>query len=108
DKIGVLQALGQRPVREFLSTALGVPSNTSRLDVDKQQEIFKKALDRVFGDDTMAVFKDPEKIEAAVQRFFALKQLQPGSTGAASGFSAGLTLLQNANYGGANLLLSQT
>lgn len=106
EKIGVLQALGQRPVREFLSTALGLPASTSRLDIDKQQELFKKGLDRVFGDDSMAVFKDPDKVESAVQRFFALKQAQSGG-GAASSASAALTLLQS-SYGGANLLLSQS
>lgn len=106
DKIGVLQALGQRPVREFLTAALGVPQAASRLDVDKQQEFIKRGLEKTFGSESMAVFKETANVDKAIQRFFALRQSQAGSASVTGAFS--LLSTQNVGgAGGANLLLSK-
>lgn len=104
DKIGVLQVLGQRPLRELLTTALGLPSSLARLDVDRQKEIVQQRLDQAFGSESVAVFKDAKKVEDAIRRFFAVKQTQSNAAALASG--SGYSLLSTQGAGSANLLLS--
>lgn len=108
DKIGVLQALGQRPVRELLTTALGLPASLAGLDVDRQQALVEQRIERTYGSESVAVFKDPKNIEDAIRRFFAVKQAQASSAAIASGSGGGFSLLstQGAGGGGVNLLLS--
>lgn len=107
DKIGVLQALGQRPVRELLTTALGLPQSLARLDVDRQKQLVEQRLEQTYGSDSAAVFKDPKNIEDAIRRFFAMKQAQANTAALTSG-GGGFSLLSNqgASGGGLNLLLS--
>lgn len=106
DEIGVLRVLGNRPLQEFVTSALGLPSSLARLDVDRQQEIVENGLRRVFGESSITVFQDEANVESAVRRFFAIRQAQAGPTASTPGAGA-ITLLQNAALGGANLFLSQ-
>jgi hypothetical protein len=104
DKIGVLQVLGQRPLRELLTTALGLPSGLARLDVDRQKEIVEQRMEQAFGSESVAVFKDAKKVEDAIRRFFAVKQTQSNAAALASG--SGYSLLSTQGAGAGNLLLS--
>lgn len=106
DKIGVLQALGQRPVREVLTTALGLPSSTSQLDIDRQKQLIEQRLDKTYGDASLAVFKDERTVDDAIRRFFAIKQTQSSTSSQSIGYS----LLSNrgSGGGGVNLLLSNS
>lgn len=107
DKIGVLQALGQRPVRELLTTALGLPQSLSRLDLDRQKQLVEQRLEQTYGSESAAVFKDTKNVEDAIRRFFAIRQTQTNPALSANG-GGGLSLLSNqgASAGGINLLLS--
>lgn len=105
DEIGVLQALGQRPVREFLTAALGLPTSLARLDLDRQKAILEQGLKRRFGDDSVAVFKDAKKIDDAVRLFFAQRQSQ-STGGASASATTALSILSGRGSGSANLLLS--
>ncbi len=110
DKIGVLQILGQRPVRELLTAALGLPQSLARLDIDRQKQLIEQRLEQTFGSDSAAVFKDPKKIEDTIRRFFAIQQTQANAAALLSGGGAGFSLLSNQGVsgGGINLLLSNS
>jgi len=109
DRSGWLRVMGNKPLRELLTTALGLPSSISELDIDKQREIFADKSLQVFGNKSVAVFKDPAKIEDAIRRFFLFRQLANGPSADTPGMAA-LTMLQSSGLGqggGLNLLLSQ-
>ena len=108
-RIGWLQAMGQRPIRELLTTAFGLPASIAQVDIDRQKEIFEDKSLALFGAKSIAALKDPEKVDAVIRRFFLFRQIEAGPTAATPGASA-LTLLQSAAVGGdggINLFLSQ-
>ena len=109
DRVGWLQVLGQRPLRELLSTALQIPDEIAQLDIDQQVKIFEERAAKFFGDRSAAVFKDPDVVDQTLRRFFLNQQVKAGPSPLTPGFAA-LTLLQNSalgGVGGANLILSQ-
>lgn len=109
DRVGWLQAMGQRPLRELLTTAFGLPTSIAQIDVDQQKDIFERKALALFGDKSIAVFKDPEKVDAVIRRFFLFRQIEAGPSLTTRG-AAALTLLQSSAIGGdsaANLFLSQ-
>lgn len=108
DRVGWFQAMGQKPLRELLTTAFGLPSSIAQVDIDQQKAIFEKKSLELFGDKSVAVFKDPERVDEAIRRFFLFRQMQEGPSASTPG-AAALSLLQNAAVGGesaANLVLS--
>lgn len=109
DRVGWLQILGQRPVRELLATALGIPDAVAGLDIDQQIKIFEDRTERFFNSSSPGVFAEQGVVDQTIRRFFLNQQVKAGPNAATPGFAA-LTLLQNAavgGTGGANLLLSQ-
>jgi hypothetical protein len=109
DRVGWLQAMGQRPLRELLTTAFGLPTSLAQIDVDQQKDIFEQKSLALFGEKSIAVFKDPEKVDAVIRRFFLFRQIEAGPSPTTRG-AAALTLLQSVAIGGdgaANLFLSQ-
>lgn len=109
DKVGWFQIMGQAPLRELVSTALGLPQSLSQLDIDKQKEVFERKAQQLLGDKSAAVFADPQVLDKTIRRFFLFRQMEYGPSALTPGAGA-LTLLQNAALGGAggvNLLLSQ-
>lgn len=88
--------LGSAPLREFMQTALGLPSSFARLDLDTQLATFRKRLSALTGDGEVAQLAKPESMERLVQNFF-LRRDQ--SAAGAGGSSAALTLLQGAARG---------
>lgn len=108
DNTGWFQIMGSAPLREFMSTAMGLPSSMAQVDIDQQKSVFEEKSLKLFGDKSIAAFKDPEKVDAAVRRFFLFRQLQSGPSSSTPG-AAALTLLQGAAVSGdsaANLILS--
>lgn len=109
DRIGWLQAMGQRPLRELLTTAFGLPQSIVQADIDRQKEMFEDKSLALLGDKSIAVLKDPAKVDAVIRRFFLFRQMQAGPTASTPGASA-LTLLQSGAVAGdsiVNLVLSQ-
>lgn len=101
--------MGRRPVREVVAAALNIPTEVSRLELDRQQEIFSEKTQRIFGDSSPQIFKNPETIEDVIRRFFLNRQLASGPTSTTPGFAA-LNVLQAGSLGpqsASNLLLSQ-
>lgn len=105
-----LQIMGNRPLREVIATALGVPEAVAQLDLDRQVEIFSDRARGLLGDATLDQLNEVGAVDDLIRRFFLNRQLQSGPTATTPGVAA-LTLLQSSSLGGiasGNLLLSQT
>ncbi|MCR9270623.1 MAG: DUF1217 domain-containing protein [Henriciella sp.] len=109
DQTVLYRLLGSVPVRTVLETALGLPTEFSALDLDKQAEILDEELQKKFGLSSIQDLTEPETMERMVQRFQVLESLNQGVTATGSAATA-LTLLRNASGFGAiasqNLFLS--
>ncbi|MEM9010072.1 MAG: DUF1217 domain-containing protein [Pseudomonadota bacterium] len=104
-----LNVLGDRPMREVMIQALGIPNETSSLDLDKQAEIFADRAQRTFGASDPAMFGDPAKVDEAIRTYLLRAQAANGPSITTPGFTA-LTLLggAGASAGITNLVLSRT
>lgn len=80
--------MGNGPMRQVFETALGVPASVGSLDLDRQLDIFQTRAGKVFGNDGIAQFSDPAKMDALVRRFLlraevaTLSPAQSASAGA--------------------------
>jgi len=72
--------LADKALLKVAQTALNIPAETSLMDIDRQAEMYAKRID-------VEDFKDPEKLEAFIQRFTSMWEL---SNGAASQLSSAL------------------
>lgn len=93
--------MGNAPLRAVFQTAFTLPRSFASVDIDQQLAVFKERARQFFGDDTVAQFSDPAKLNALLRRYLTLAD-QGGAP--ASGATAALTLLQSAR--GASGLLS--
>ncbi len=101
--------LGSKPLREVVQTALGLPQEFARIDVDRQRDMIRDRMGAAFGDSSVAFFTKPGNVETVIERFLARAQIA-GMTGGNVATSPALQLLQGANGGSAglfNLLLSR-
>ena len=106
DEVGFLQILGQKPVREVLEGALGLPESIGVLDIEQQTEVFQDRFQRFFGSSSAAALSDPETLDAVIERFFLNRQLESGPDPSTPG-AAAVTLLSSGSFA-ANLFLSNT
>lgn len=87
--------MGNRPLREVFQTAFGLPQAFAALDLDRQLATFRERARAAFGDEKVAQFADPARLEALVRRFLVQSDLRGGGNGAAWSPAAGaLALLQ--------------
>lgn len=82
--------MGNRPLREMMQVALGLPSSLAALDLDQQLSAFKSRSRSVFGDTTVAQFKDPGQMEKLVRTYLTRADL--AASGDAGATRAGLAL----------------
>ena len=109
DSSSWLRILGQPALREVVTTAFGLPTEASQIDVDLQAEILADRAEQFFGGSTPAIFQDEENVDALIRRFFVFRDLASGPTALTAGAGA-LGVLQAGSIGGiggANLVLSQ-
>lgn len=85
--------MGEPPLRKLFEGALGLPKGIGTVDVERQLGYFKDRALRMFGDDSVAQFSDPEKREKLVTTYMARAQIDQNA-GAFSAASAALQLLQ--------------
>jgi hypothetical protein len=104
DGSGWFNVLGSRPLREVVQTALGLPKEFARIDVDRQRDMVRGRMASAFGDGTIGFFKDPANVEKVVVRFLARAQIAEAAAQAAT--SPALMLLQGAAGGGSEGLFS--
>lgn len=86
--------LGSPPLRKVFDTAFGLPKSFASLDLDQQLGIYREKAEKLLGSTDPAVLADPAKVEDLVRGFLLRSEINAGS-GAFSGGSAALTLLQN-------------
>jgi hypothetical protein len=92
--------MGARPLRQVVETAFGLPTQFGLLDLDQQQaELSSRARAR-YGEESAAIFRDPEVVEDVVRRFLALSQARRGLSGAVQAQPAGSPALQILEAGG--------
>lgn len=84
--------LGSAPLRQVMQTALGLPQSSATIDLDQQLSVLQERAGRMLGDDSIAQFGDPDKVEGLVRRFLLRAEAQGG--GAVSGQSLALSILQ--------------
>ena len=108
-RVGWFRVLGSEPLREVVESVFNLPSSFSQIDVDKQVEILQDRSLQIFGSNSLDVFKEPENLEKAIQRFFLQKQIEDGPSANINGATA-LTLLNGGlgSTGIANLILSNS
>ena len=108
DDAAWFSVMGNRPLRAVFETAFGLPTAFATLDIDRQQADLQEKMRAKFGDDSLAVFNDPENVETMVREYLARAQINQGPTNTTPGFAA-LNLLQSSGLGGngiTNLILS--
>ncbi len=103
------QVMGNTPLRTVFETAFGLPSSIGALDIERQLELFKEKASSLFGDESLSVLQDPEKIDKVLNDFMVRQELNVGPVSSTPGYSA-LSLLQSGGLGASattNLLLSR-
>lgn len=102
---GWFSVLGSRPLRQVVETALGLPREFARIDIDRQRDMISQRMRQVFGDGSVAFFRDEANVEKVITRFLARAQMA-GMTGGMAATSPALQLLQGMAGGGAEGLFS--
>ena len=100
--------LGNVPVRTVLETALGLPSDFTKLDIDQQAKFLKEQLQSKVGVSDIAELAEPANVEKIIQRFHAMESINNGPSATTPGYAA-LTLLGGSGFGAQaseNLFLS--
>jgi len=100
------KVMGNPPLRQIFETAFGLPKSFGLLDVDKQRNIFRDKSRKLFGNNSLAIFKEGENIDKMLRTFFARKQISENSGAGAPGSTA-LTLLRNSAAGMASFFQSR-
>ena len=83
-----LQIMGQKPLRQVVEAALGLPASIGSVDLDRQVEVFQKKAEALFGSSSPAIFTDPEVVDSALRRFFLQSDIQNGPSPSTPGMAA--------------------
>lgn len=100
------KVMGNPPLRQIFETAFGLPKSFGLLDVDKQRDVFRDKAGKLFGNSSLAVFKESENVDKMLRTFFVRKQISESSGAGAPGTTA-LMLLRNSAAGMANFFQSR-
>ena len=87
--------MGNAPMRKVFEKALGLPASLGVLDLDKQLEVFKAKAKSQLGNDAIAQFTDPVKVESLVRRFLLRSEAESFSQSGAG--NSALQLMQQAS-----------
>ncbi len=88
------RVMGQPPLRQFMETALGLPSSIGQIDIDRQLEIFQDKARQSFDTDDLSALVEPQKLEDLTNAYLARAQINSFGSTASSG-SIALALLSN-------------
>jgi hypothetical protein len=101
--------LGNVPVRTLLETALNLPTEIRKLDIEKQAEWLKDSLQKRFGVSDLKSLTTPEMINKVIERFHTMESIKTNASNYSPAANA-LTLLNGGvglgGQGGINLILS--
>lgn len=90
--------MGDVPAYTVVKTALNLPTDMSKLPVERQAEMIKSGLKKALGVSKLADISSPEAVEKLVVRYHAMKSITEGSPYTSSA-AAALTLLGGGSYG---------
>lgn len=96
---GWFRILGNQATRSVVEGAYNLPDSFAGLDLDRQVEVLQERTRRLFGDDSPAVFADPENLDGLIRRYMVNAQLESGAVSGNVRGSAALTLLQSSGLG---------
>ncbi|MPQ95066.1 DUF1217 domain-containing protein [Thioclava sp. JE_KL1] len=91
--------LKDKDTAQFMRTALGIPNDVVKLDVERQKQIFEDKFD-------IAKLKDPKEVDNLISHFVAVSDAQSFATNGAG--SAAVTLMQGAVQGGSGQFVPAT
>ena len=99
--------LGDVPMRTVVQTALNLPSDITKLNIERQADILKDKLSSALGISDVHDLTSPEMVEKVINRFHAMESISGGSN-AYTPASAALTLLSSGvgSQASENLFLS--
>jgi hypothetical protein len=97
--------LGDRPVREVLEKALGLPASFASLDIDRQHAEMRRRTRDLLGDSSLAAFRSAENVEKVIRRFLTREAAAQAPAAGAPGLTA-LSILRAGTAGFANLVAS--
>lgn len=106
DNSAWFKLMGNPPIRKIFETAFGLPKSFGLLDVDKQRDVFRDKAEKLFGDASLATFKEAENVDKMLRTFFVRKQMSEYNGLGAPGTTA-LTLLRNSADGMASFFHSR-
>jgi len=88
-----LQILGSPPMKAVVESALGIPSEATQLDLDRQVSHLKERSAQVLGSSDASVFLDSSTVEKVIETYLA-RSSSKTFTPSTSGASAALGILQ--------------
>ncbi len=94
EEVAWFTIMGNPPMRRVFELALGLPSETAAVDIDRQLELFRDKSLQTFGVSDPAEFADPDLQEKLVRNFLFRSQLEAGFSATVQG-SVALSLLQS-------------
>lgn len=101
---GWFRVLGDVPLRRVVEGALGLPSQFSQLDIDRQVAVVRERARRSLGSDGLSAFGDKANREDMIRRFLVRESIAQSGFAGGSG-SVALQMLQAMPRGGLNRLL---
>ena len=91
--LGWYKLLGNKPLRQVVEVALGMPAGAGGGDIDQQLRLYQGRLERMFGSPDLAQFSEPEKQEKMIRLFLVRSEINTGTINNSSA-SVALSLLQ--------------
>ena len=91
--------LKDKDTAQFMRTALGIPNDVVKLDVERQKQIFEDKFD-------LTKLKDPKELDNLISHFVAVSDAQSFATNGAG--NAAVTLMQGAVQGGSGQFVPAT
>lgn len=73
------QVLATPPIRQVVQTALGLPTEFSKLDIDEQHQRMMDKASQVFGSNQVADLADDAAMEQITRRFLIMQQAKAGA-----------------------------
>lgn len=98
-----LTILGSPPLRKVFETAFGLPTGFGAINIDQQVTVLRDRAEQAFGDNSVAQFADPGRIEALTRRFLIRADLAAGSGTTTTPGALALALLQSSQIPQSNL-----
>lgn len=108
ERVGWFKIMGQRPLREVVEAAFGLPTLFGLADIDQQKEVLEDKAAKLFGGKSPAIFSDPEVVDGMIRRFFLQTEIKNGPSSTTRGMGA-ISLLSSSpasSFQTINLILS--